>query len=98
MVSDQAQYTSIKKALIASGEFTAHETEAIKLYYQNAIEIDLLPFGGIENERREIKLTDPMFILNMPGFSEVFPYAEAVQLSEELNIRVCTLEGIILLN
>jgi predicted nucleotidyltransferase len=97
MVSDQAQYTAIKNALIASGEFTAHETEAIKLYYQNAIEIDLLPFGDIENEQREIKLTDPMFILNMPGFSEVFPYAEAIQLSEELNIRVCTLEGIILL-
>jgi len=75
MVSDQAQYTAIKNALIASGEFTAHETEAIKLYYQNAIEIDLLPFGDIENEQREIKLTDPMFILNMPGFSEVFPYA-----------------------
>ncbi|MCW3116567.1 MAG: hypothetical protein JWM28_649 [Chitinophagaceae bacterium] len=33
----------------------------------------------------------------MPGFSEVFPYAKAVQLSEELNLRVCTLEGIILL-
>ncbi|MCW3116566.1 MAG: hypothetical protein JWM28_648 [Chitinophagaceae bacterium] len=62
MVSDQAQYTAIKNALIASGEFTAHETEAIKLYYRNAIEIDLLPFGDIENERREIKLTDPMFI------------------------------------
>lgn len=29
-------------------EFTAHEAEAIKLYYQNAIEIDLLPFGDIE--------------------------------------------------
>ena len=98
MVSDQAQYAALRNALIASGNFTAHESEAIKLYYQNAIEIDLLPFGNIEDDRREIRLTDPsLFVLNMPGFSEVFPFAEEVPLNAELQVRVCTLEGIVLL-
>jgi predicted nucleotidyltransferase len=48
MIADEGQFYTIKDALLQTGAFTAHETEAIKLCYKHAIEIDLMPFGDIE--------------------------------------------------
>lgn len=62
MIANEEQFYEIKAALLKTGDFSAHETEPIKLFYKEAIEIDLLPFGGIENERHEIKLHRPRFL------------------------------------
>jgi predicted nucleotidyltransferase len=45
MIADEGQFYDIKNALIQTGHFSAHETEAVKLFYKQAIEIDLMPFG-----------------------------------------------------
>ena len=98
MVEDEGQFYGIKNALIATGNFQAHETEAIKLFYKGAIEIDLMPFGDIEKGNRDILLTQPTrFVLNMPGFKEIYPFVEKLEVSEGLSIKVCSLEGLILL-
>lgn len=82
---------------LATGDFVAHEREAIKLLYRQAIEVDLLPFGEIENLDRETRIEKSRpFIMDVPGFREVLPAAEQVTI-EGLTIRVCSLEGIVLL-
>jgi len=68
-INDEGQYNEVKAALIATGLFEPHETETIKLIYKKSIEVDLLPFGEIEQPNRNVSLTDPTFVLNMPGFS-----------------------------
>lgn len=97
MVNDEGQFNQLKTALIETGNFTAHATETIKLFYQNSIEVDLLPFGKIEEPNRNVKLTDPTFVLNMPGFLEIYPFVDDIQVTDEMNVKVCTMEGIILL-
>ena len=98
MVDNEDQFYYIKDALLETGAFTAHETEAIKLFYKNSIEIDLLPFGGIENEGRETRLYKPrLFALDVPGFLEVLPAVETIQVSKDISINVCSLEGLVLL-
>ncbi|WP_143822410.1 hypothetical protein [Mucilaginibacter pedocola] len=97
LISDEGQFNKLKAGLVATGQFTAHETEAVKLYYHEAIEVDLLPFGAIEGPDRNVKLTDPAFVLNMPGLLEIYPFASAIQINEDMAIKVCTMEGIILL-
>lgn len=98
MISDAGQYTQVKQALFDTGKFTPHETEAIKIFYEQAIEIDLLPFGGIEGEDRVITFTEPsLFVIHMPGFAEIYPYALKIGLGDQLDLKVCTPEGIILL-
>lgn len=97
LVNDEGQFRELKQALVATGHFTQHATENIKLYYQEAIELDLLPFGDIEEDDRHVRLTDPRFVLNMPGFKEIYPSVEGVLVTDELTIKVCTMEGIILL-
>jgi predicted nucleotidyltransferase len=73
LLSDEDQFYAIKEAMVNSGDFSVHETEAIKLIYKQSIEIDLLPFGGIENELRETFLHKPrLFVMNVPGFMEAF--------------------------
>jgi predicted nucleotidyltransferase len=97
LVNNEGQFRELKQALVATGHFTQHPTENIKLYYQEAIELDLLPFGDIEEADRNVRLTDPRIVLNMPGFKEIFPNVKNILVSDDLAIKVCTMEGIILL-
>jgi predicted nucleotidyltransferase len=98
MLADEEQFYTVKEALLQTGRFTAHTTETIKLYYQQSIEIDLLPFGDIENEKAETVLSKPqLFVMDVPGFKEVQPYITTKALHNGKNVNVCSLEGIILL-
>ena len=96
-ISDQGQYKQVKAALVQTGLFEEHQTEAIKLIYKNSIEVDLLPFGDIEQQNRDVRLTDPIFVLNMPGFKEIYPFVSDFVLENGQMIKVCTMEGIVLL-
>lgn len=98
MIADEGQFYTIKDALLQTGVFTAHETEAIKLFYKHAIEIDLMPFGEIENEYREIRIHKPkLFVMDMPGFREVFPSADEIEINSGTRLKICSLEGLVLL-
>jgi len=97
LINDEAQFRALKQALAATGHFTLHPTENIKLIYQEAIEVDLLPFGEIEEADRIVRLTDPRFVINMPGFKEIYPFVDNIAVNDNLSIKVCTMEGIILL-
>lgn len=96
-ISDGGQYNQVKAALVDTGLFEAQETEAIKLIYKNSVEVDLIPFGDIEQPNRNVRLTDPTFVLSMPGFTEVYPFVKDFILESGQTIKVCTMEGIILL-
>jgi predicted nucleotidyltransferase len=70
-INHEDRYNEVIDALIETGLFVRDEKEIIKLYYKGSIEVDLIPFGEIENEKREVKLTKPIaFTLQMPGFLE----------------------------
>ena len=97
LLASEDQFYEVKEALLATGDFVAHDREAIKLFYRQAIEVDLLPFGEIENLDRETRIGKPRpFIMDVPGFREVLPAVEQVTV-EGRTIRVCSLEGIVLL-
>lgn len=96
-ISDGGQYNKVKAALVDTNLFEAHKTETIKLIYKSSIEVDLLPFGEIEQPNRSVSLTDPTFVLNMPGFTEIYPFVRNFEIGNGQVIKVCNMEGIILL-
>lgn len=97
-VGDEKQFLALKELLIASGDFEAHPKEAIKLFYKSALEIDLLPFGEIENKEREIHLSEPtLFVINMPGFREAYAYVTEIDLVSGQRLKICSLEGLVML-
>lgn len=98
MINDEEQFYEIKNALLQTGYFTGHETEAIKLFYKQAIEVDLLPFGGIENADYEIRIHKPkLFVMDMPGFQEVLEYKNVIDIEDNFKLHICSLEGLVVL-
>ena len=98
MLNDASQFNQIKDKLIASGNFTADDSEHIKLYYKKGLEVDLIPFGKIESANGFVYLQPPnMFTLNMPGFKEIYPFVEEIVFEGDLSVKVCTVEGIVIL-
>jgi predicted nucleotidyltransferase len=97
MVGSEQEFERVKEALVATGLFTAHETIAIKLLYKQAIELDLLPFGQIEGLTGEVRVDKPQpFVMDVFGFKEVMPTTTVLTI-DGVEVKVCSLEGIILL-
>ena len=97
LLASEEQFYQVKESLLATGSFEAHPTEPVKLFYQKAIEVDLLPFGAIENDQRETRINKPRaFTMDMPGFQEVYSSVTTTDV-EGVGINVCSLEGIVLL-
>lgn len=96
MVADEDEFHLLKQTLIAKGNFEEGE-DPIQLIYANTAEIDLLPFGDIE-VRGETHLTRPRaFVMDVPGFALLNSFTEQMVLSEKHTVRVCELEGIVIL-
>jgi predicted nucleotidyltransferase len=96
-VNNEDKYNALIDALVATGSFTRDKDEIIKLHYRLGNEVDLIPFGEIEDKKRVVHLTKPkVFILQMPGFTEVFPFIETIK-SGNLLLNVCPVEGLIML-
>ena len=96
-ISNEHEYNAIIEALVATSSFTRDEKEIIKLHYKLGIEVDLIPFGEIEDQNREIKLKKPKaFTLQMPGFAEAFPFIEIIKLGD-LAINTCPIDGLVML-
>ena len=71
---------------------------SVKLIYKEGIEVDLLPFGEIENADRELRLNrHTLLVMDMTGFREVYPFTETIKVAEDLSLNVCTPEGLIIL-
>lgn len=96
-LNNEEKYNELMEALVATGSFKRDEKEIIKLYHKSGLEVDLIPFGEIENKQREVKLTTPKaFTLQMPGFLETFPFTESV-VSGKLTLKTCPVEGLVML-
>jgi predicted nucleotidyltransferase len=84
--------------LLDTGYFKGHNSEPIKLFYKEAIELDLLPFGGIQNEAYETTLHKPkLFVMDIPGFKEALMYTDEIVIDDKLKLNVCSLEGLVIL-
>ncbi|MCC7298671.1 MAG: hypothetical protein IT244_10095 [Bacteroidia bacterium] len=98
-ISSIDKFEDLIKRLIDKGEFQQIGKNPIKLLFKQAIEVDLLPFGDAENEKREVYI--PMagrpFVLSVPGLSEVQEHVKEFQLPNGQIIYYCPLEGIVLL-
>jgi predicted nucleotidyltransferase len=98
MLDDEDQFYAIKETLLATGLFEENKNKPVKLIYRGGIEVDLLPFGEIENGDRELQLSrHALIVMDMSGFKEVYPFVDTLTLAEDLSLDVCTLEGLVIL-
>lgn len=98
MLSSEEEFNKLKGKLVDIKGFEVHSTEPIKLIYKGSYELDLLPFGEIENEKGQVELkVKKTFTLDMPGFSEVYDSTNAIETDQGYDLNVCSLPGVVLL-
>jgi predicted nucleotidyltransferase len=98
LINDKGLYEQLKDYLITKESFTACRENAFVLIYQNGIEVDLLPFGAVEDEDRKVTIRGTGYTsIHVDGFQEVYD-----QMLPHVNLdghvfKFCSLAGIVLL-
>ncbi|UKJ09138.1 nucleotidyl transferase AbiEii/AbiGii toxin family protein [Solitalea lacus] len=96
LVSAEEEYKQLKEYLVNTGRFVPSRENQYVLIFEEGIEVDLLPFGGLEIEG--LKLPNSLALTtNITGFTEVFTEATQLMEIEGLPFKVCTLPGIVVL-
>ena len=96
-VGSEEKYNEVIEALVATGAFKRDAAEIIKLHHRSGIEVDLIPFGDIEDEKRNVKFTKPRaFTLSMPGFTEAAAFTEEIKSGDQI-LKTCSIEGLVML-
>ena len=96
LVENEIQYETLKLNLVATGRFWALKENKYTLRFDNSVQIDLLPFGGLNIG--EINLTDVLALTNITnGFAEVHENGTEQIDIEGNHYAVSTLAGIVLL-
>ena len=98
MVSSQEELDQMKGRISELKGYMLHPEEPYRFLYNNAYEVDFLPFGEIANEKGQVELkAKTTFVLDIPGFMEVFPWVESIETEAGIKLNVSSLEGIVLL-
>lgn len=92
------EFKGLKDKLIATGKFGSERIEQ-RLMHQNNIPVDIVPFGGIENEGSISWPPENTFHMTVTGFQEAYESTQLVRIRDnpELDVRVVTPAGLVAL-
>ncbi|CAM3972592.1 hypothetical protein FLSI110296_06475 [Flavobacterium sinopsychrotolerans] len=98
-IGDKGTYDNLKKYLIEVEGFSPYKGNAFVLVWKGFIQVDLLPFGEIEDKNVGVTIEGSgLTSLNMPGFKEIYDDGlPVVELEEIHKFKFCTLPGIVIL-
>ena len=96
-ISKIGVYENLIEYLIEKESFQPYKGNAYVLIWNNSIEIDLLPFGAIEDENAKLSGLG-LANINLQGFTEVYEIGlPTVDIEGKNQFKFCTLPGIVLL-
>ncbi|MDA3932916.1 MAG: nucleotidyl transferase AbiEii/AbiGii toxin family protein [Gammaproteobacteria bacterium] len=97
-VKDWPTFESLRSALIESGQFSPKGATLHKLSFNEVYELDLIPFGAIEQADRTIAWPpDGSVVMSVFGFQEVFKHTLLMQLPAGQSMRVISLPALVVL-
>jgi len=97
MVPDKHKFNALKQYLVEEEKFTVTKNE-FTLLDPKGYQIDLLPFGSLDIEGRQITDKQGRIHTNVSGFQDVYDAATAlVAFDGEFYFRVSSLAGIVIL-
>lgn len=99
MINDKGTYEAIKEYFITNEEFEEYKGNAFVLIWKDGTEVDLLPFGNIEDEDRRVTVHGTGYsCIHVDGFKEVYEEGlPEIVVGDSKPFKVCTLPGIIVL-
>jgi predicted nucleotidyltransferase len=101
-VENWDRFTSLKKRLVATGEFTSDRALQRLTYSDRAagfsMPVDLIPFRGVTTADGTIEWPpNSDIVVNVAGFEEALASSIPIQIEEGLLVRVASIPGLILL-
>jgi len=98
LINDKGLYEQLKEYLINYEEFVLSKENAFVLI-KDGIEVDLLPFGAIEDENSRVTVEGNGYTsIQVPGFKEVYASGlPKLELTDGHSFKFSTLPGIVLL-
>ena len=99
LVKSWDEFKGLRRKLLAGGQFIEIPHKGIhKLRFGRTLEVDVLPFGGVEAKDRSITLPpDNGFRMSMFGFGEALDSSVAVKLPGDAQIQVVSLPALAIL-
>ncbi len=98
-VESWAEFQKLKDSLLTSRLFRETK-EAQRLRFQGKLDVDFLPFGGVADNRREIRWPpDEDIVMSTVGFEDAYRTAQRVRVKANppLDILVASLPGLTIL-
>jgi predicted nucleotidyltransferase len=98
-INDKGIYDQLKQHLINHAGFVPSHDNAFVLIWKDQTQVDLMPFGAIEDENRRVTVTGTGYTtIDVPGFSEIYDEGlPQMELAVRHRFKCCTLPGIVLL-
>ena len=99
LINDKGTYEALKEYLVNTEGFHPYKSNSFVLIWKDKTEVDLLPFGAIENQGGRV-IADGLGLTNisLQGFTEVYEEGlPELDLEGEHQFKFCTLPGIVLL-
>jgi predicted nucleotidyltransferase len=98
-INDKGIYEELKEYLINVEGFTPYSGNAFVIIWKDGTEVDLLPFGAIEDEHRQVTVKGNGYTnIHVEGFKEVYDQdLPEIEIGDGHHFKVCTLPGIVLL-
>jgi predicted nucleotidyltransferase len=102
-LADWDSFHLLRNALVESGDFAPAENKAHLLYYRpgehgRAFPLDLIPFGGVEQDAHQIAWPPDMsVVMNMTGYAEALASALEVDVGNELIVPVVSIPALAVL-
>lgn len=99
MINAKGVFEALREYLTETEGFQPTHENAFVLLWKDKAEVDLLPFGSIEDEEGTVTVQGTgCTSLNVPGFSEIYEEGlPEVSLEDDHSFKFCTLPGIVLL-
>lgn len=97
LVGEWSAYHDFMQLLIASSSFTADAKTNHRLIFQGSLLVDIIPFGGIETEDRNIIWPDDTGTMSVGGFKDVYKHALSAHICQGKEIRLASLPGMAIL-
>jgi len=99
LINDKGTYQELKEYLIEKEGFHQSKGNAFVLIWKDKSEVDLLPFGAIEDEEGKVTAAGlGLTNISLQGFTEVFEEGlPQLDLEGKHQFKFCTLPGIVLL-
>jgi predicted nucleotidyltransferase len=98
-INDKGAYEKLKDYLVKEEGFNSYHENAFVLIWKDGFQVDLLPFGAIEDENRKVTVLGTGYTsVHVDGFKEVYEEGlPEVNLAGKHQFKFCTLPGIVLL-